>query len=380
MKKCILFVDDEPRFLNGLKRILRDEQPDWDIHTAGGVDEALIRIRETSYDVVVSDFTMPGKDGFALLNQLQAANQTRDLPFIMVTGMENTDIKRRALELGAIDLLNKPVHPQDLLARLQSAIRLKEYQDLLHAQNATLERVVAQRTAELAQSRLDIIWKLAKAGEHRDEQTGNHVVRVGCYCRVLGEALGLLPGPAEELFLASPLHDIGKIGIPDHILRKRGPLTSEEWDIMRQHCEIGAKILGEDSKIMRAYLASYGPDQHALSTSDGNAILTLASSIALTHHEWWDGTGYPSGLRGERVPLTSRIVAVADVYDALRSERPYKPALGESQAVDIIRAERGTHLDPRVCDAFEDVLPALAAIHAEFVDQATEPAEAECAV
>jgi len=378
MSSRILLVDDEPKVLGGLRRVLLDDESDWEVHTAGGADEALARMGQIPFDAVVTDVNMPGRDGFALIAEMRSAPRTKDIPVIVVTGRNEDDIKRRALELGAVDLLNKPVHPHDLLARLRSAVRLKLYEDQLRNQNAVLEQKVLERTAELEDSRLDIIWRLGKAAEHRDEQTGNHIVRVGCYCRALAQTLGLERDFVETLFLASPLHDIGKIGVPDSVLLKRGRLSQAEWEIMKQHCAIGAQILQEDSKGTRVYQSAYG-DTHAPTQPRGrNPILRLASIIALTHHEWWDGHGYPAGLRGSAIPLAARIVALADTYDALRSARPYKPALSADEAVEIIRNESDTHLDPQITAAFERSRAEFQNIHCELADPPAAAVEVEC--
>ena len=369
MKRRILFVDDEPNVLDGLRRMLRAERGRWDMSFVGGADAALDVVRAVGCDAVVSDVNMPGKDGFALLAEIRADERTRDVPFIILTGRNESDIKRRALDLGATDLLNKPVDPQDLIARLRSMIRLKTYQDEIKDQNAILERKVEERTADLVDSRLDIIWRLGKAAEYRDEETGNHVVRVGCYCRVIAERLGADREFVELLLLTSPLHDIGKIGIPDAILLKRGPLNEDEWDVMRRHCAIGAEILREDSKVMNAFLAWRRERKCNHNGNAKNPVLKMASSIALTHHEWWDGTGYPAGLAGEGIPLESRIVALADAYDALCSERPYKPALSEAEALSVIHDEVGRHFDPAISAAFEESIRALRAIRTELSDE-----------
>ncbi len=368
MHSRVLLVDDEPQVLRGLERVLAGDSFHWEIRTAGGAEEALAEMRQGEFDAVVTDVNMPGRDGFALLRDIRGDPRTKDVPVIIVTGRDEDDIKQRALDLGAVDLLSKPVHPQDLLARLRNAVRLKAYEDQLRRHNALLEQKVAERTAELADSRLEIIWRLAKAAEHRDEQTGNHVIRVGCYCRVLAQTLGLGRDFVETLFLASPLHDIGKIGIPNNVLRKRGPLDADEWRVMRQHCAIGAEILRDDSRTLRVYRAWYGHRRTGQPASSRNPLLELASSLALTHHEWWDGTGYPSGLAGERIPLASRLLALADTYDALRSARPYKPAYSEQDCLTIIRAERERHFDPEICEAFEHSAQAFQDIHQQFSD------------
>jgi putative two-component system response regulator len=374
----ILLVDDEPSILRGLQRVLSDDPSGWIVSTAGSVEAALAQLRRDAIDAVVTDVNMPHQDGFALLAEMRRLPEVKGIPVIVVTGLDEEDLKRRALEMGAIDLLNKPVHPQDLLARLRNAVRLKAYEDQLRTQNAVLECKVAERTADLANSRLDIIWKLGKAGEHRDEQTGQHVVRVGYYCRALAEKLGLARDFVEAVFLASPLHDIGKIGIPDRVLRKRGPLTPDEWEVMKQHCAIGADILREGSTTMRVHLLQSTSCPAPPGPPSPNPILDLAASIALTHHERWNGTGYPSGLAGAEIPLASRIVALADAYDALRSERPYKPALPEEETRRVVGGECGRQFDPEIYAAFERAQGDFAAVYNEFSDPAGQVAEAEC--
>jgi len=379
VKKRILFVDDEPNVLDGLRRMLRAERGRWNMSFVAGADAALDRMRTGDFDAVVSDVNMPGKDGFALLAEMRAHERTRDVPVIILTGRHESDIKRRALDWGATDLLNKPVEPQDLISRLRSAVRLKVYQDEIKGQNAILERKVKERTAELADSRLDIIWRLAKVAEYRDEETGNHVVRVGCCCRILAETLGADHEFVERLFLASPLHDIGKIGIPDAILLKRGPLSENEWDVMKRHCAIGAKILREDSKAMNAFLTWRGTREGDRNGNTQSPILKMASSIALTHHEWWDGTGYPAGLAADEIPLESRIVALADAYDALCSERPYKPALSEDEARTVMDKEAGRHFSPAVHAAFVESIQELRTIRTELRDETSCMAGIGCA-
>lgn len=379
MKRRILFVDDEPQVLDGLQRMLHAQQDRWEMSFVDGADAALDRMSATDFDAVVSDVSMPGRDGFALLTEIRADERTRNVPVIILTGRNDTGIKRQALDRGATDLLNKPVEPQDLVARIRSALRLKHYQDELRAQNAVLELKVEQRTAELAESRLDIIWRLGNVAEYRDEDTGNHVVRVGCYCRTVAETLGADREFVDMLFLTSPLHDIGKIGIPDAVLLKRGPLSQTEWEVMKRHCAIGARMLREDPKAMGMFLASSDVRGFGRSAYVRNPVLKMASSIALTHHEWWDGSGYPAGLAGEEIPLESRIVALSDTYDALCSERPYKPALPEDEALTVIQNEAGRHFDPAVYAAFVESLPKLRAIRTELCDGVSCPAGMGCA-
>jgi putative two-component system response regulator len=301
---------------------------------------------------------MPGKDGFALLVELSQSDQTDSIPVIMVTGIGERSLKRRALKMGATDLLNKPVDLEDLIARITNVLRIKSYQDELKQLNETFEKKAKDRTVALEDYRQDVIWRLAKAGEYRDKGTGNHVVRVGHYSRTLAKALDLSIDEVKTIFLTSALHDIGKIAIPDAILLKPGRLTSEERKVMQTHCEIGAQIL-QDCTGGSKTLGRSGVD---------NPLLKAAGQIALSHHEWWDGSGYPSGLAVENIPLESRIVSIADAYDALSTERPYKSAYKQDKVLEIMRAEVGAHFDPEVFEAFEQSLDQFRLIYYQYAD------------
>jgi len=367
-RKRILFVDDEPRMLEGLKRMLFGFRHSWDIKLALSADEALRMADERPFDVIVADVKMPGKDGFALLEALQKDPRSCDIPVIMLTGADQHDLKRRALDAGASDLLNKPVVLEDLIARINNALRVRAYQEDLKAYNDELERRVEQRTKELKMSRLDMIWRLAKAGEYRDEETGNHVVRVGCYCRILAQQMSLPRDFVEMIFLAAPLHDIGKIGVPDRVLLKPGQLDPDEQQIMEDHCRIGADILLHEPRGMKPFLEWMEQDRPLEPLTTENPLLQMAATIALTHHERWDGTGYPRGLKGEQIPIEGRIVSMADVFDSLCTRRPYKPAYSESKALAIIDEEAGGHFDPEVYHAFRMTLDQLRAVRIEYAD------------
>lgn len=369
MKPCVLFVDDEPSFLDGIRRMLRPYAEEWTMTFAANVEAALRQLDELSVDSVVSDLHMPHRDGFDLLRQVAKSPNWRHIPVIIMTGAAERDLKRQALDQGATDLLNKPVDPDDLVARIRNALRLKAYQDQIRWQNDLLERKVRERTRALESSRVDLIWRLGRVAEFRDERTGNHILRVGAYCKVLAETLGMPGEFAERIFLTSPLHDIGKIGIPDDILLKPGRLTVAEWDIMRRHCEIGAEILRQDTPRRTVPWGAFLVDSMDESGGLHNPFLNMASSIALAHHEWWDGTGYPRRLVGESIPLEARIVAVADVYDALSSARPYKPAFPESTVLDIMDKKVGTHFDPAVYDAFRRSIGRFRDILAQLSDE-----------
>ncbi len=365
-KKKLMFVDDEVNFLSALRRTLRAHRDEWDMTFLTSADEALRAVHGNDFDVIVSDVNMPGKDGFVLLQELRANARTKDVPIIILTGNAESNLKRRALDLGATDLLNKPVIPEDLLARLHSALRIKQYEDRLRDQNSILEKKVGERTRDLECSRRDIIWRLAKAGEFRDEDTGDHVVRVACCARILARAMELDSANTDIIFLTSPLHDLGKIGVPDGVLLKKGKLTGMERQIMEAHCEIGASVLMEQPKGMGAFLEA--PD--AQLQKDVNAmkepLREMASEIAMSHHEKWDGSGYPKGLKGEDIPVSGRIVTIADVYDALRSKRPYKEQLDIETTMSIMSASKGTHFDPFAYECFEKVVDQFEEMRAQY--------------
>ncbi len=370
MKKKILFVDDEQPVLDALRRMLRSHRDVWDITYIDHPEAAWKLLLDQTFDAVVSDIKMPGISGLELLERIHRTERMKDLPVVMLTGMSTREAKRQALSLGAADLLNKPVEPEDLVARLVSVLRLKSYQDELKAHNEMLEGRVRDRTSDLFHARLDIIWRLGKAAEHRDDATGNHVIRVGCVSRAIAERLGLDRAFIETLFLAAPLHDIGKIGIPDSVLLKRGPLSRDEWEVMKQHCQIGARILREDSRVSTAFWQWRNRNAQLAVARHDNPVLDMGATIALTHHEKWDGTGYPRGLSGDEIPLAARIVAISDVFDAMTSRRPYKEPYPEGQALEIIRGRAGTHFALDVHTAFLDALPEIRSIARQFGDGA----------
>ena len=367
-KENILFVDDEENFLQGLRLMLRGQRPHWNMTFVTSVDAACELIAENDYDAIVSDVRMPGKTGLDFLGILQSDERTADIPVIILTGNAEVDLKRTALDLGAADLLNKPVIAEDLLARLRSILRLRSYQMELKAQNEVLEERVRERTRDLEHSRLDILWRLAKAGEYRDEDTGDHVARVAWVSRILAEELSLPEIEVEKIFMCSPLHDIGKIGIPDGVLLKRGKLSEIERETMEQHCNIGAAILAEPPQSLEKVLkliAREGMLHEEEILTD--PLRETAVTIALSHHERWNGEGYPRRLAGEDIPIEGRIVKVADVYDALRSDRPYKDAFTVDQSIDIMRTEFENHFDPNVFEVFVKRLDECEKIRQDFM-------------
>jgi putative two-component system response regulator len=326
----ILAVDDEEANVLLLRRIL--ERAGYaNVTTTTDPTGVPTMFLETHPRLVLLDLHMPQMDGFELMERLgPLTRERRDIPFLVLTADVTEEAKRRALSLGARDFLTKPLDHIELLLRVRNVLHVQQLQDQLFEHNANLEELVAARTLDLEQARLEILERLALAAEYRDDDTQEHAWRIGRTCFLLGVGLGLPQDEVELIRRAAPLHDIGKIGIPDAILLKPGKLTHEEFEQIKTHATIGAEIL----------------------SGSGSSLLRMAESIALTHHERWDGNGYPNGFAGEEIPLPSRIVAVADVFDALTHERPYKQAWEVKEAVAEIFHQGGQHFDPRVVEAF----------------------------
>ena len=375
MKHRILFIDDEPRVLETLRRLLWNQRAVWEMDFLDSSLAAWDELQEKQYDVVLSDVRMPGLSGLQLLERIKQTKSMHDILVIMLTGESDRSLKRKALDLEATDLLNKPLDSDELIARLRSALRLKSYQDELKCHNELLERTVQARSEQLYASRVDIIWRLGKAAEFRDEETGNHVVRVGCYSRTVAEKLGMDHAFVDNLFMGAPLHDIGKIGIPDSILLKPGKLNDDERRIMQRHCAIGAEILSNDIKDKWAFGQVDGLHIQQKLPEFENSILRTAASIALFHHEKWDGGGYPHGIRGQEIPLEARIVAIADVYDALRSNRPYKRPFNLEKTLAILGENAGNHFDPEVHAAFLASLGTIRTTEEKLRDGTTDETE-----
>ena len=377
MNEQVLFVDDEQHVLDALCRMLRGQRGVWDITCATDPREAWQRLQDGNFHAVVSDISMPGASGLDLLQRIKQSDRLHWVPVVMLTGLDSRALKRQALDMGAADLLNKPVDPEDLVARLRNVLRLKAYQDELTSANAALEHRVQQRTEQLSRSRTDVICRLAKAAEYRDNETGNHVIRVGCISRIVAMALGMDRDSLDTLFAAAPLHDIGKIGIPDSILTKPAPLSEQEWKVMQQHCRIGEKIIQENPRAETALNQWTGQSLASQGGPSDNPILKMAAGIALAHHEKWDGSGYPQQLAGERIPIEGRIVAVADVFDALTSQRPYKAVYPEEAALRIMDDSARAHFDPEVYAAFQRALPEIRAVRNLFPDGINEATSLE---
>lgn len=341
--KRVLFVDDEVNVLNSLRRSLK-AYPELHYSFATSLHEAIEHVVKMMPDVIVSDMKMPQKNGLDLIKHFKSMPQTTNIPVIILTGSNEHNLKTLALTAGAIDLVNKPISTIDLITRIRNVLKLKEYQDSLEEKNAILEQQIQLNSPPNDIVNKDFVWRMAKVGELRDYNMSNHVSRVSAFCKILCEASSMSQSETDLITLASSLHDIGKGVVPDSVILKPGKLTVEEHRMMQTHAHTGAKILSEELKTSD----NTNPEQNDISFRE------IAAEIAMTHHEKWDGSGYPLGLEGEDIPLPGRITAIADVYDALRSPRPYKEAYSAEKAYDIMLENEGTHFDPALIKLFKE--------------------------
>jgi putative two-component system response regulator len=314
------------------------------------------------------DLLMPKVDGIQLLASLKADPRTRNIPVLMLTASNEADLARKVLDLGARDFIRKPIDPSELVPRVRNTVAAKRAEDQLRLRAQWLEEQVRLRTAEIAETRLEVVHCLARAAEYRDTDTGKHIQRVGMYSGVIARQLNLDPAFVELIELASPLHDVGKIGVPDDILLKTGKLTDEEFTVMKRHAALGARVFDTMNESDRRIVRTHTEVGAKILGDAKFELLKLAKVIALTHHEKYDGTGYPLGLKGEDIPLPGRIVAVADVFDALSSRRPYKPPLPREECFRIMSEERARHFDPNVLDAFFASKTEIVRIQVEMAD------------
>ena len=321
----LLVVDDEPANLQVLRHIL---QEDYRLLFAKDGAKALELAAREKPELILLDVMMPGMTGYEVCAQLKATPATSAIPVIFVTALADVEDEAQGFAVGAVDYITKPVSPAIVKARVRTHLSLV-------------------RVEELRETRLQIVQRLGLAAEYKDNETGLHVIRMSHYSRVLALAAGFSEAQAEELLNAAPMHDVGKIGIPDAVLRKPGKLDGEEWEVMKQHAQIGADIIGEHP----------------------SGLLRMAREIALNHHEKWDGSGYPRGISGAEIPVEARIIAIADVFDALTSERPYKKAWPVEEAVQLLREQSGRHFDPELVELFLGQLPAILEIKERWAER-----------
>ncbi len=359
--KRVLIVDDNIEIRDILSDMLKLQGLEFE--TASDGLEALAKI-ELDIDLILMDINMPKMDGFEVIRRIRAEADYQDIPIIMVTAMARKEDRLRAVQMGANDFIAKPIDQTELRVRTVSLLKMKEIQDTIKRHKAELEEKVLQRTEALRKSLdemvnaqrmtyeayLDTIRRLAIAAEYRDEGTAAHIMRMSKYSAVLAGGMNFQPGKIEVVLQASPMHDVGKIGIPDGILLKTGKLEDKEWEIMRQHTIIGARILRDSN----------------------SEFLKAGEIIAASHHEKWDGSGYPNRLKGEEIPILGRICAVADVFDALTTKRPYKEAFSNEEAFKIIENGKATHFDPKIIEVFFDNINEIKEVQKSYKEGSLE--------
>ena len=357
-KPVILIIDDQVQNIELLEAYLAPEC--YEIIKAFNGKDAVNIIAANQIDLVLLDIMMPGIDGFEVIRRVRQGEKNRLLPIILVTALKEKEDRVKGIEAGCDDFISKPVDKLELLARVHSLLKVKAYNGLMLNYRTELESEVTARTEQLKQAlqriktaSLDTIYRLSMASEYRDEETGAHIKRVSRYSAAIARKMGMDENTIETILYAAPMHDLGKIGIPDQILMKRGKLDPAEWKIIKFHTVIGAKILhGAEAEFIK-----------------------LGEVIALSHHEKWDGSGYPNGEKGQQIPIAGRIVAIADVFDALTSKRPYKEAFPTEVSLAIVKQGRGTHFDPDVADAFfgiQDEIINIKKQHSEDIRNITE--------
>jgi two-component system response regulator RpfG len=342
----VVVVDDQTAGRKILEQLIRSIDSSLEVVSFGDGASAMEFMRSATPDLIVTDYMMPEMDGVSFIRRVRAVPFCSDVPIIVVTVVDDKRVRYQALDAGATDFLSRPIDQHECRARCRNLLTLRRQQQILSHRAKWLEGQVEIATQEIFAREEETLLRLAKAGEYRDEVTGNHVLRMAKYCGLMAAGLGLSEQECQAITLAAPMHDIGKIGIPDNILLKPGKLTDAEFNVMRGHTWLGYQILC-DSR---------------------SKYIQLGATIALSHHEKFDGTGYPKGLSGDDIPQAARIVAVADVFDALTSVRPYKRAWTNKDALDHIRSLSGSHFDPACVKAFMGCLPEIEGVRNRLRD------------
>jgi putative two-component system response regulator len=344
----ILIVDDQPTNVLILETILNKAGYNEVTSTTNSIDVHAMHQAER-FDLILLDIQMPVMDGFEVMERLKHENDNDYVPILILTAFDDDETRNRALENGAKDFLGKPFSRVEVLNRIRNMLEVRLLHNHLRQRNDQLEQMVEERTLQVEATQLEIIHRLGRAAEFRDNETALHIIRMSKYTALIAKQAGLSKTMCRLLLNASPMHDIGKIGIPDNVLLKPGKLNAEEWEIMKGHCTIGARILsGHDSPLME-----------------------VGGEIALNHHERWDGTGYPNGISGLEIPISARIVAIADVFDALTSSRPYKEAWPIDRALDEIRNATGQHFDPSMSAHFFATLPTILEVKKRYQNESS---------
>ncbi|MBI4293932.1 MAG: two-component system response regulator [Betaproteobacteria bacterium] len=359
-KPTILVVDDTPDNLSLMSGLLKDT---YRVKVANNGERALkVASGDDLPDLVLLDIMMPGIDGYEVCRRLKQGEKTKDIPIIFLTAKAEVEDEKLGLEMGAVDYITKPISPPIVLARVHTHLTLKAAADFLRDKNAFLETEVQRRTREVSTIQDVTIMAMASLAETRDNETGNHIRRTQNYVQALAMQLKesgkfadyLSKKQIEVLYKSSPLHDIGKVGIPDDVLLKPGKLTKDEFEVMKTHTTLGRDAIVASEKLL----------------DSPNSFLQCAREIAYSHQEKWDGSGYPQGLKGEAIPISARLMAIADVYDALISRRVYKEPIPHEAAVEIIRQGRGSHFDPEMVDVFLAMDPVFYSIAQRYADSA----------
>lgn len=363
----ILLVDDEPLNIKAVRKYL-GVAGYLECQSTCRAHDVLPMMIRSEPDLVLLDIVMPDVNGLDVLAAIRADKELAHIPVVMLTAVDDRDIKHKALALGATDFLSKPVDPSELISRVRNVLEVKAHHDHLRNHAFELERLVRERTAQLENSHQHIIHCLARAAEFRDDETGRHVLRVGRYAGLIARQLGWDDSATEMIQQAAQLHDVGKIGIPDSILKKPGKLTADERRVIEKHCNFGKRVFDSLTESDWKTFKNHAELGNRILTGCDSPVLDMAAQIALTHHECWDGSGYPIGLAGEDIPLCGRITAVADVFDALSTSRSYKSAFTLKKCFAILEDGRGTRFDPEVLDAFIAAREQIVQIQISFAE------------